>query len=152
MGQHFENGSTFSKWVAILKMGQRYWKWAKILKIGQQFENGLRFKKWAKFWKWVNILKIGQNFENGSAFWILKHVKCVSYHPISGIFQMMRAKNWSRKSARHLQMTRVCEMRVDTRGLNCQFFTKVSITHHKLSTDPLLSWPLATDSLQSYWT
>ena len=50
MGQHFENESTFPKWVNILKM-----------KMGQHFENE------STFWKWVNILKMGQYFENWNA-------------------------------------------------------------------------------------
>ena len=108
-----------------------FWKWGKILKMGQNFEN------WVKFWKLGKMLKIGQNLKNRAKFWksgkifekpgkiskILMRVKCASYSQLlagtstNDARASNPAKNWSHKSARHLQKTRARNLRGDTRGL-----------------------------------
>ena len=91
----------------------------------------------AEFWKSGKILKIGQNFENQAKFWKsgkifeksgkisknLMRVKCASYSQLfpgtstNDARASNPAKNWSHKSARHLQKTRARNLRGDTRGL-----------------------------------
>ena len=72
IGNYFENGPLFWKWVIILKIchhfenGSKFWKWVKILKSGQNFENRAKFfENVSTFWKWVKNLKMGQHFEKG---------------------------------------------------------------------------------------
>ena len=81
------------KGAKILKVGQNF---ESVLKIGQSFENGQNFWNSPKKFKFGNDLEIRQNFENmGRARF--------SFHKFSGT------------SARHFQMTRERQLRIDTR-------------------------------------
>ena len=44
LGYYFENGSTFLKWVNILKMGQHF-EDGSILKMGRNFENQAKIRQ-----------------------------------------------------------------------------------------------------------
>ena len=90
----------------------KFWKLGKMLKIRQNLKN------WAKFWK------SGKIFEKpGKISKILMRVKCASYSQLfpgtstNDARASNPAKNWSHKSARHLQKTRARNLRGDTRGL-----------------------------------
>ena len=139
----FENRSTFWKLGKILKTGQNFENWAKFWKLGKIWKNGQNFENGAKFRKLCKILKIGQNVENQAKLKrsgkILKiwqnlwktgqNFKNFDARQMRVISQLLAgtstndarasnpAKNWSHKSARHLQKTRARNLRGDTRGL-----------------------------------
>ena len=105
---------------------------------------GQNFKNVSKFGKFVNILKMGQNFEarvisptklfpqirasftnDARASFPLKKSRDIRASFSNDARASFPAQNCSRKSARHLQMTRAREMRVDTRDLPGAFLTMV---------------------------
>ena len=125
LGQNFENGSIFWKWVKNLKMCQKIWKWVKILKMSKNYENGAKFSKRGKKKLEVRVI----------CAWNARQVRV----------------NLVPESARHLQMTRTRQMRVICVRVRVKYLRPLIIIHVNLvHSVTLLYWIVDLFPLYSF--